>query len=78
MKPILSQLSIFLAVAFLTVGCATPHTEATIWEYKVITGAVVTGLQANIDKLAADGWRVISVSTEPGYGAFAVMGRPKK
>jgi hypothetical protein len=65
------------AAIFLS-GCATSHTHATAWEYKVVSGQFDGPLQAEINKAADDGWVLVSSSSKtPDYG-FAVMKRKKQ
>jgi len=55
-------------------GCATSHSHATVWEYKIVYGVSAQALVEKINKEAAEGWVLASVS---GFD-FAVMKRPKK
>jgi len=63
----------FAASVLLLAGCCTTH-QAAKWEYMQHSGQLS---DADLNKLAGDGWSVVSASVGPGGGVFYVLKRHK-
>jgi hypothetical protein len=56
-------LMVLCIVAILASGCATPHSDRTVWEYKVLTGYVPSDIEKQLNALGQEGWIVVSSTT---------------
>ena len=77
MKTKLQTLLCLLSVVAL-MGCATAPRHSTAWEYKIVQGQLVVGLQDQINKAAAEGWLFVSTANQTDNWGYAVMKRAKK
>lgn len=83
MKTSTALLALLAASSIFIIGCQSPRTTGSRWEYKVIEKNLYAGeLQNQIDAAARDGWEFVSVSTtvqqaSVPYG-FIVVRRPKQ
>ena len=75
MKKQTISLLLACAVALVFTGCETAHHSRTC-DYKVIGGGYNNPLEPQIQKAAADGWKVVS-SGGGDYAPFVIMSRPK-
>lgn len=71
MKRQIVSLLLACTVAFSFTGCATEHHSA-MYEYKIITGrmgghsSTLPPIEQQLDQAAADGWQVVSGSSDNG------------
>ena len=64
---------IFAASTLFLAGCCTMH-HTTKWEYMQRTGQLS---DADINKLADEGWSIVSTSIGPGGAVLYVLKHPK-
>lgn len=66
----------------LFAGCQTAHTRAKAWEYKVVSARVFyqghpeAGLEQRLSRAAAEGWEVVSSSSDDGC-PVVILRKPK-
>jgi len=60
-----------------TIGAATGTARIT-WEYRVLKGQPVSGMESALNTAAAEGWEFVGVTSDPNNGSFTVVRRPKK
>ena len=75
MKKQTISLLLAYAVALVFTGCATEH-RSSERDYKVIYGSYKAPLEPQIQKAAADGWKVVS-SGGGDSSPFVIMTKPK-
>jgi hypothetical protein len=66
-----------VASTLFLAGCCTSH-HAAAWEYKTAEVIPDAAHDANINKLAVDGWMIQSISQQQSGGYFVVLKRPKQ
>jgi protein involved in sex pheromone biosynthesis len=64
-----------VASTLFLAGCCTSH-HSTAWEYKTAEVIPDAAHDANINKLAVDGWTIQSISYQQSGGYFVVLKRP--
>jgi hypothetical protein len=85
MKRTIQSLLMAGALALALTGCTTTGSHSATWEYRVVEGWLDNTTHGgatfveHINKAAADGWEVVSVSASGGNGRpFAVVRRQKR
>ena len=79
MKKTIASLGVLVVTALAFSGCATSHSAATAWEYKVVSASYNPGLEQAINEAAKQGWEFVSASNQgESSSSFAVLRRPKK
>ena len=72
---------VLCSAAILASGCATSHSHAAAWEYKVLSGNFEYATEKQLNELAGEGWVVVSASStvQPGMSpqAFVILKRRK-
>ena len=82
MKRNIIALVISSVAVMLLGGCQTTRTQATAWEYKVISGREFyqghpeAGLEQRINRAAGEGWEVLSSSSDDGC-PIVILRKPK-
>ena len=54
------------STAILTSGCATSHTDKTVWEYRVVSAAS-TNKEQLFNQLGGEGWTLVATDPLKGY-----------
>lgn len=62
----ITLMMVLCSAAILASGCASAHSHATAWEYKVVDGYVSADIESKINALGHDGWVVVSSASAPG------------
>jgi hypothetical protein len=57
LMPVVCSAAIFVS------GCATSHSLATAWDYKVLQAYVSADIEKQLNQLASEGWAVVSSSS---------------
>jgi len=68
---------VLCSAAIFVSGCATSHSHATTWEYKVVSSQFAV-FEAAINNAAAEGWVLVSVTSKDNMVGIAVMKRAKQ
>ena len=77
--PMRQKLTLAAAAAIIFAGglAAYGQTQTTMWEYTVVGTPVVGQMEGQLNRLGAQGWELVSV-TSPNVNIFiAVLKRPK-
>lgn len=83
MKRLIKHFAVATLAAGILTGCATTRKDVDSWEYKVVSrDAYAEATEKQLNELAEQGWRVVSVSTSYRGensipSALIVLKRPK-